>query len=87
MIYSRKHMYEDTKKGLAKVKRQLNKLSYEELANKELCKKIIYNILEENKDNEFFEKITFYDKATEYIKKRKNEKWFELLENLKKGDE
>lgn len=51
MIHSRKHMYEDTKKGLAKVKRQLNKLSYEELANKELCKKIIYNILEENKDN------------------------------------
>lgn len=87
MIHSRKHMYEDTKKGLAKVKRQLNKLSYEELANKELCKKIIYNILEENKDNEFFEKITFYDKTTEYIKKRKNEKWFELLENLKKGDE
>lgn len=82
MVHSRTHMYEDTKKALAKAKREINKLTYEEMT-KERTSKILNSIYEENKSNEWFEQIKFYDRITKFIKETKCNKFQKYLEEVR----
>jgi len=78
MIHSRTHMYEDTKKALTKAKKELNKLTYETMT-KDNINNILNGIYAENKGNEWFEQIKFYDRITKWIKEKKYEKWQQYL--------
>lgn len=75
-------MYEDTKKALAKSKRQINLLSYEEMT-KQNIDEILKKIYEENKNNEWFEQIKFYDRITKFVKTKKYEKWEKYLKEVR----
>lgn len=82
MIHTRTHMYEETKKALTKAKREINKLTYEEMT-KEKIDEILNGIYEENKGNEWFEQIKFYDRITTWIKEKKFDKWQEYLKQFR----
>lgn len=82
MIHSRTHMYEDTKRALQKAKRQIKKLTYEEMTKANI-EKILNKIYNENKGNEWFEQIKFYDRITKWIKDTKYDKFQEYLKEVK----
>ena len=69
-------MTEDTKKALEKAKREIRKLTYVEF---DKAKEISNQVYEENKDNEWFEKLRYYDKMELWLKKRKYEVWEQYL--------
>lgn len=80
MIYSRRHMTEDTKRALNKAKRLISKLSYLEF---DKAKDIEEQIYQEFRDNEWFEKLTYTDKMNIWLKKRCNEVWLKYLDEVK----
>lgn len=82
MIHPRTRMYEETKKGLTKAKREINKLTYEEMTKANIDA-ILNSIYEEYKGNEWFEQIKFYDRITAWVKEKKYEKWEKYLEQFK----
>lgn len=81
MIHSRSHMTEDTKKALEKAKREIRKLTYEEF---DKAKEISNKVYEENQDNEWFEKLRYYDKMEKWLKERKYEVWVKYLNQFRK---
>lgn len=82
MIHSRTHMYEDTKKALAKAKREINKLHYTEMT-KDKVQGILNSIYEENKGNEWFEVLKFQDKMAKWIKEKEYDKFQEYLKECR----
>ena len=82
MIYSRSHMTEDTKKALEKAKREIRKLTYVEF---DKAKEISNQVYEENRKNEWFEKLRYYDKMQIWLKKRRYEVWEQYLKEIKVG--
>ncbi len=81
MIHSRSHMTEDTIKALEKAKREIRKLTYEEF---DKAKEISNRVYEENKNNEWFEKLRYYDKMEKWLKERKYEVWENYLNQCRK---
>ena len=74
-------MTEDTKKALEKAKREIRKLTYEEF---DKAKEISNKVYEENQDNEWFEKLRYYDKMEKWLKERKYEVWVKYLNQFRK---
>lgn len=79
MTHTRAKDYEGTTKALRKFKRQIDKMTYEELANKSDIREMVNNICKEFKEDVFFNCIIFDEKATSYWLKKKSQRWLELV--------
>lgn len=79
-----KEILKGTKKALAKAKRMINKMNYEQLASKKNIKKVFDEVYEEFKDEELcMQCITLFDKIMVYAEKMKNIKFWEEVQEMK----
>ena len=77
-------LLDTTKKALAKAKRMINKMNYEQLASKANIKKVFDEVYEEFKDEDLcMQCISLFDKIMIYGEKMKNIKFWEEVQEIK----